>query len=176
MLLLPSYLHAAVTFPCCLNASDTKHCVHNREPWRPRPWRPRRCSGQQRLWRTQRLLLQETFLSARDDAFGPRLCCVCSRRLTVDSVCLLSAGMAAALRLPPVCRPQNVSAALCSSHAVRYRCHAAPLRAQCHRDAGQHHRRVSPSHLLCLNFDSSSYELEQKLSVFHRDFLSLIYL
>lgn len=55
----------------------------------------------------------------------------------------LSIGMAPEVWLPPICRPQNVSAAFCSSHAVRYRCHAAPLRPQCHRDSGRHHYRVS---------------------------------
>lgn len=59
-------------------------------------------------------------------------------------VCVFfSIGMAPAVWLPPVCRPQNVCAALCSSHAVCYRCHAAPLRSQCHRDSGQQHYRVS---------------------------------
>lgn len=72
---------------------------------------------------------------------------VCSR-LTADCVCFLSTGMAAAVRLPAFCRPQNVSAALRSSHAVCYRCHAAPLRSQCHGDAGQQHHRVSHVHLV----------------------------
>lgn len=56
---------------------------------------------------------------------------------------VLSTGMAPEVWLPPFCRPQNVSAALCSSHAVCYRCHAAPLRSQCHGDPGQQHYRVS---------------------------------
>lgn len=55
----------------------------------------------------------------------------------------LSTGMAPEVWLPPTCRPQNVSAAFCPSHAVRYRCHAAPLRPQCHRNSGQQHYRVS---------------------------------
>lgn len=55
----------------------------------------------------------------------------------------LSTVMAPEVRLPPPCRPQNVGAAFCSSHAVRYRCHAAPLRPQCHRVPGQQHCRVS---------------------------------
>ena len=52
-------------------------------------------------------------------------------------------GMAPEVWLPPCSRPQNVSAAFCPSHAVRYRCHAAPLRPQHHRDSGQPHCRVS---------------------------------
>lgn len=60
------------------------------------------------------------------------------------SVCASSStGMASAVRLPPFRRPQNVSAALSSSYAVRYRCHAAPLRPQRHREPGQQHHRVS---------------------------------
>lgn len=102
-------------------------------------------------------------------------------RLTVDCVCFLSTGMAAAVRLPAFCRPQNVSAALRSGHAVCYRCHAAPLRPQCHGDAGQQHDRVS--HVLFHRFEGAARELvrsspgtfEQKLSlgqISHRGFIS----
>lgn len=59
-------------------------------------------------------------------------------------------GMAPEVWIPPFCRPQNVSAALCSSNAVCYRCHAAPLWSQCHRDTGQQHYRVSHAHFNCL--------------------------
>lgn len=64
--------------------------------------------------------------------------------LSPISVCFPApTGMASAVRLPPFRRPQNVSAALSSSDAVRYRCHAAPLRPQHHRESGQQHHRVS---------------------------------
>lgn len=70
--------------------------------------------------------------------------------LTVSACFFLSpssTGMASAVRLPPFRRPQNVSAALPSSDAVRYRCHAAPLRPQRHGESGQQHHRVSGTRL-----------------------------
>lgn len=77
----------------------------------------------------------------------PFVCLLCSLDCNISPLlhlCMfLSTGMAPEVWLPPLCRPQNVSAALSSSHAVRYRCHAAPLRSQRHRDSGQQHYRVS---------------------------------
>lgn len=111
-------------------------------------------TGRKSVTRSCFCVFYRTFVSMWDGL--PRPARVCSR-LTVDCVCFLSTGMAAAVRLPAFCRPQNVSAALGSSHAVCYRCHAAPLRSQCHGDAGQQHHRVSHVHFR--RFEGAAREL-----------------
>lgn len=184
--LLPSSIYATVTLLSCLNSSDTKHSMLTTGS--AQPWRPWRCSGQQHLLNHMKRLpysenkchvhflfvscFMKHFSVCVTVCFGPDSVCW---RLTVDSVCFLFAGMAAALWLPPFCRPQNVSAALCSSHAVCYRCHAAPLRSQCHRDAGQQHYRVSHLHFRSLvdaAFELGIHRYTRLNRNFHRDFLS----